>query len=71
MIFASKIFSTKYTVLRWGRLYLELAAFRDSSVPFSTWLTLEYLLETWLTYLCIMNSDLGRMSPQWTERVLS
>lgn len=46
MIFASKIFSTKYAVLKWGRLYLELAAFRDSSVPFSTWLALEYLLET-------------------------
>lgn len=34
-------------VLRWGRLNLELAAFRDSSIPFSTWLTLEYLLKTW------------------------
>lgn len=47
IISVSKICSTKYSILRWGRLYLELAAFRDSSVPFSTWLTMEYLLETW------------------------
>lgn len=28
-------FSTKYTLLRWGRLYLELVAFRDPSLLLS------------------------------------
>lgn len=36
MIFFHHIFfSTKYAILRWGRLYLELVAFRDPPLLFS------------------------------------
>lgn len=54
MIFASKIFSAKYAILRWGRLYLELAAFRESSVPFSTWLTLELPAGNLVSFLILI-----------------